>query len=254
MSATVDTAFDAEQHANAFSPGVEKVYWHRARNRIVYRKLRPHLRGNEPVMEIGCASGAVVAYLRQRGVACEGVDLSPQANIVPGAEGHVRLGIDAFTLPAQERDRAGALLLLDVLEHLPSPGDFLRRCDESFPAVHHVLVTLPARPELWSNYDDFYGHYRRYTLDTLHELQPPPSFRLIDSGYFFHALYWAARGLRVFSTRRNVKVRAPSFPFLHDCIGRVFDWEERVARPSSAGLSLYALYERRRLDGIRAGN
>lgn len=252
MSATVNTAFDAEQHANACPPGVEKLYWHRARNRIVYRKLRAVVRADEPILEIGCASGAVVAYLRERGLRCEGVDLSPQANVVPGAAGHIRLGTDAFSLPVAERARPGALLLLDVLEHLPAPGDFLRRCDESFPAVRHVLVTLPARPELWSNYDDYYGHYRRYTLDSLAELRVPESFRLVASGYFFHTLYWAARALRILSAKRSVTVRAPTFPLIHDCIGRVFDWEERLADPASAGLSLYALYARR-LDGLCTG-
>src|SRR5262249_1716847 len=151
--AKVDAVFDEEQNANASPPGIEWLYWHRARNRIIHRKLRPCLRPDEQVLDIGCASGTVVAYLRERGGLCEGVDLAPRGYVVEGARGHVRQGVDAFADPPERRARFAALLLLDVLEHLPNPGEFLARCDESFPFAHHVLVTLPARPELWSTYD-----------------------------------------------------------------------------------------------------
>jgi hypothetical protein len=245
MSAGVDTVFDEHQNANASPPGIEWLYWHRARNRILYRKLRPYLVPGEPVLEIGCASGTVVAYLREQGVACEGVDLATRGYVVPSARPHVRLGVDAFADPPERRAAVGAILLLDVLEHLPEPGEFLARCDESFPAAHHVLVTVPARTELWSNYDVYYGHYKRYSLDSLSELRAPASFDLVDSGYFFHALYWAARAAKLFSTERPIVNRAPSLRGVHDVIGRILDWEERAARRSWPGSSLFAVYARR---------
>jgi hypothetical protein len=244
MDATGDTAYDAEHHAKNYPPGIERLYWHRARNRILYRKLYPHLRPGEPVLEIGCASGVVVGYLRERGVLCDGVDLTPQVNVVPAALGHVRPGIDAFALAEDQRSRVRVLLLLDVLEHLPDPSDFLRRCDASFSGVEHILITLPARPEIWSNYDDYYRHYQRYTLESLAELRVPASFGLVDSGYFFHALYWLARGLQLFTKNRSTEVHAPAFPLVHELVGRAFDWEERLTNSSLPGSSLYALYGR----------
>jgi len=188
-----DTRFDSEQRDNAHPPGVEAIYWHRARNRILFRKLSKHLGPADSVLEVGCGPGVVVAYLRERGVACTGVDLAAQANIVPAARKHVEGGVDAFDLPQQRRAAVSALLLLDVLEHLPAPGDFLARCENRFPALRTILITLPARPEVWSTYDDYYGHYARYTLESLPQLGVPSSFRLLDCGYFFHGLYWAAR-------------------------------------------------------------
>ncbi len=248
MSAAVDTAFDEQQNASASPPGIEWLYWHRARNRIIHRKLRPVLVPGEPVLEIGCASGAVVAYLREQGVPCEGVDLATRGYVVPSARPHVRLGVDAFADAPERRAAVGVSLLLDVLEHLPDPGEFLARCDASFPALHHVLVTVPARTELWSNYDVYYGHYKRYALDSLSELRVPASFELVDSGYFFHSLYWAARAAKLFSTERATVNRAPSHRGVHDVIGRILDWEERAARSSWRGSSLFALYARKRRD------
>jgi hypothetical protein len=243
--ATRETRFSAEQHGNAYPPGIEHLYWHRARNRILYRTLRPHLRPGEPVLEIGCGSGVVVSYLRAQGVECAGVDLTMEANVAQGADGHIRLGTDAFALPADERDRVRILLLLDVLEHLPDPGAFLHRLDAAFPSVHHVLVTLPARTELWSNYDTYYGHYRRYELGSLGELGAPASFELVHAGYFFHLLYWAGLVAKRITRERKIVVTAPGLPRLHDLLGRLFSWEERLMASSWPGSSLYAVYERR---------
>lgn len=246
MGAAADTEFDDEQHDNAYPPGIEALYWHRARNRIVHRKLGRHLGVTDSVLEVGCGSGVVVAYLRAQGIACEGVDLALRANVVPGAEGHVQYGVDAFDLAPHRRASTTVLLLLDVLEHLRQPGEFLEKCDKAFPSAHHLFVTLPARPEVWSSYDDYYAHYARYTLESLSDLAVPRAFRLCDSGYFFHALYWAARAQQLVSTSRSVRAHAPSFRRLHDVVGRAFDWEERIAPRTTRGLSLYATYERDR--------
>jgi hypothetical protein len=37
------------------------------------------------------------------------------------------------------------VLLLDVLEHLEEPSEFVRQCVDAFPALGHLLITVPAR-------------------------------------------------------------------------------------------------------------
>ena len=69
-----------------------------------------------------------------------------------------------FDLPEEERRGVTTLLVLDVIEHLEDPIAFLREVLSSFPDVSSLIVTVPAREELWSAFDDFYGHHRRYTL------------------------------------------------------------------------------------------
>jgi hypothetical protein len=239
------TEFNAAQYASLYPPGIEHYYWHRARNRLITRKLRERLSVHEALLDIGCGAGVLVSHLRKAGFDCEGADLGQPTTVVPGAEGHVHLGTDAFSLAADRRDRISAILLMDVVEHLPDPSEFLRRCDHSFPNARYIFVTVPARMEIWSNYDEYNGHYRRYTLESLRAIRAPVRFALEETGYFFHSLYWAARLHKRFLRTRSTSVSSPRLPWLHDVVGRLLYWETRSVPPTSRGASIYAIYSPR---------
>src|SRR5207253_376768 len=92
-------------------------------------------------------------------------------------------------LRADFAHRVTTLLLLDVLEHLESPAAFLDECLARFPRCRRVLITLPGRMELWSNYDTYYGHFLRYDRRTAARLLPAGGWQMRGCGYFFHGLY-----------------------------------------------------------------
>jgi hypothetical protein len=236
------TEFDAEQYANIYPPGIEHLYWHQARNRIVTRKLNGLLSPGDRVLDLGCGAGVLVGHLRRAGIDCEGADLGRPAHLARDVEKHLHLGQDVFVLPAEYRRSVSVLLLTDVLEHLPDPTRFLRLCEEGFPNAHTVFVTVPARMEIWSNYDEYNGHYRRYTIESLRAVALPARFKLIDVGHFFHTLYWAARIHKHIVRKRSTTLRTPRLVRLHDLIGRMFDWEERLLPSAGRGASLYAVF------------
>jgi SAM-dependent methyltransferase len=242
------TEFDREQYANIYPAGIESLYWHRARNRIVTRKLCARLSAGDVVLDLGCGAGILVAHLRSAGIECEGVDLGRPTTVVATAAPHLHLGCDAFSLPAAYRGRVSALLLMDVIEHLPDPPEFLGRCAKNFPNVRCIFLTVPARMEIWSNYDEYNGHFRRYTLESLRALAAPFGFKLDEAGYFFHSLYWAARVHGKLGKMRATTLRAPRARLLHGVIGRILDWEERLIPQTVPGASLYAAYSRRLWD------
>ena len=235
---TPTSAFTDDQYARAFPPGIERHYWHQARNRLIWRKVRRLCGSGAVVLDIGCGPGITVEFLRGRRVDCRGVDTARPRPVHPGLAAHLSLATDAFALPAGFRERVTLLLLLDVLEHLDAPEEFLGRCVSSFPSATGILVTVPARAELWSNYDEFYGHRRRYTTRALAELASE-SLELVESGYFFHSLYVAGR-LAALGKRRSIDVPPPTFPRLHRFAGWLMDVEDPGARP-----------RRRRLLGLR---
>jgi len=239
------TEFDAGQYANIYPPGIEHFYWHQARNRIVTRKLSGLLSTGDRLLDLGCGAGVLVAHLRRAGFDCEGADLGTPPHLAPGAERHLHLGQDVFLLSEDYRRTISGLLLMDVLEHLPDPTQFLQRCDESFPNVRTVFATVPACMDIWSNYDEYNGHYRRYTSESLRAVALPAGFTLTDVGYFFHALYWAARIHKTIVRTRSTTLRAPRLVRTHDLIGRMMDWEERLLPSAGRGASLYAVFSRR---------
>ncbi|HWL93585.1 MAG TPA: methyltransferase domain-containing protein [Phycisphaerae bacterium] len=239
------TAFVESEFADAYPPGIERHYWNSARNKIVHRLLRRAMAGRSGlVLEIGCGTGIVTGYLRERGVECLGCDIGRAPPYSEKAAPFLRLGADAFELPADTRESVRFLLLLDVLEHIEHPADFLDRCVQRFPNVQAVLLTVPARQEVWSNYDEYYRHYRRYDHASIREIFPPARFALSESGYFFHALYPPARLLKLLNRPRQTRLLAPGFDLPHRMMAWLFSVEQMIVPRRMPGTSLYGILQR----------
>jgi hypothetical protein len=228
-----DTAYDSQQYALNYAPGVEKHFWSRARNRIVERLLRRISADDsgsaKSVLDVGCGTGVVIDHLRRAGIDCRGVELG-RPQLIPGLAGYVTTGIEAAQLPAAERERVGTILLLDVLEHIEDPGAFLRTLLAAFPQVRHVVIALPARMELWSNYDEFFGHFLRYDKRTLLQLASEAGLKPLEIKYIFNALYPVIWFLSRFAGKRSLQQKPPSglTAPLHALLGECFSAEERL--------------------------
>jgi SAM-dependent methyltransferase len=191
------TEFSDDQYELAYPDGIENHWWNLARNRIVAHVTRKFAGVNAVVLDVGCGRGFVVKYMRDEGMDCSGVELA-RARPVCTVRDHVRMGIDAWNLPVAERIRYDTILLLDVLEHIPDPAAFLQRLSDGFPNLSYLIFTVPARQELWSNYDECYGHCRRYSLEMLKSTSVAPGADCILARYFFHLAYplgWTAAHL-----------------------------------------------------------
>ena len=122
----------------------------------------------------------------------------------PCPRGNRRLGS-----PVPERMRYDTILLLDVIEHVSDPASFLRRLSDGFPNLSHLIITVPACQELWSNYDECYGHCRRYSLEMLKSTSIALGADCIWGSYFFHMAYpvgWVAAHL---AKKRETKLHVP---------------------------------------------
>jgi SAM-dependent methyltransferase len=230
-----------EQYAAALPQGIGRNYWHVARNRILWNKLQRTLRPSSCVLDVGCGPGIVVDFLRRKGVDCFGSDLGTPVPESAAVAPYLYLGQDAFQLDASFRERVDTLLLMDVLEHLPEPQEFLRTATSAFPNLAAIHVTVPARMEIWSNYDEYFGHFRRYSLASVAELATLSGLRVAESGYAFHGLYAAARAAKLVSNRRSTKLAAPGLPLAHSILGAMFELEHRVLPAGLKGSSIFAL-------------
>ena len=246
---TVDTAFSDEQFANPYPDGIEHHYWSAARNRIVHRAVTRLLEDGTTgvVLDIGCGRGITVDFLRRHGIPTIGCEIGSPKPISSDAAPHLFLECDAFDLDADVRDTCELLLILDVLEHLPDPMSFLRHCHESFPHAKNILVTVPARMELWTNYDRYYQHYLRYDMSSLRAMCPTDLYELTSSNYFFHGLYVPAKLLTFFQKDRAVTIHAPTHAIrpLHRLLAWCFCWEQRLLPAHLVGTSLMGTLRRK---------
>ena len=237
--------FTASEYASAYADGMERSFWNRARNRVIERRVRRALAvASGRVLDVGCGRGIVVDYLRRSGIDCVGVEISQARPLNAAVAPHLRLGCDIADLPADLTSAVRVALLLDVLEHLPEPNDFLHRCRKTLPALRALVITLPARQELWSNYDKHYGHFQRHRLEDLPGLLAGLPVRSLDTSYFFHGLYFPLLILAMLGHKRNPEFRPPGGGLadaIHQVMGSVFSLEDRLMPRHLPGTSLIAL-------------
>jgi SAM-dependent methyltransferase len=94
------------------------------------------------VLDMGCATGALLEKLRDRGWACTGVEISPSAEYA-----RKERGLDVRNLPLEENrfPDAGFDLVLasHLIEHLNDPASFLAEVHRILKPRGAVVVTTP---------------------------------------------------------------------------------------------------------------
>ena len=179
--------------------GVELTHWwFRARREIVRRVLSclvPPSRG-ALVIDVGCGTGTTIASLADR-YDCLGVD---------AAEDAIRLARKRFasmrficgTAPdlGEAAGRANAVLLMDVLEHVPDDAAVLGSIVDALRPGCHVLITVPADMKLWSSHDVSLGHVIRYDVERLRQMYAGLPVTELMVTHFNTRLYPVVRAMR----------------------------------------------------------
>jgi len=147
----------------------DRHWWFAARRRIL-RELVTEIAGGRrlEIVDVGCSTGGNAGSLSDAHDVL-GFDASETAIRIaterhPKARFQVAAGLD----PVREAARtADLVLLMDVIEHVEDDFQFLSSIAAVLPTRAHVLVTVPAHPELWSAHDVASQHWRRYTKERL---------------------------------------------------------------------------------------
>jgi hypothetical protein len=201
------SAFTKEQFNKIYPDGIGNHYWNHARNRIIRWFLKKHRLNAGKIIEIGCGRGVVLDFLRKNGMNCLGAELG-DPEPASGTGDFIFTKTDAFELPPELRQSFDTVLLFDVIEHIENPSEFLFNIQQKFVHAKYLVITVPARQELWTNYDAFNGHYKRYNLTDLKRLSTP-GFSLMEACYFNHLLYPVFWIFARFIKKRGTDIKAP---------------------------------------------
>jgi len=167
----------------------ERHWWWRAREvevlRWVRRLLPPGSTQGQPakILDIGCGDGLTWPQLAEFG-RVEGIE--PDARLVDPASPR-RAHIEIASFPAgRPRDTSYDLvLMLDVLEHIEKDRSALERVASLLSEMGHLILTVPALPWLWSEFDVLNGHQRRYRRGDLRRLLLAAGLEVTHLRYYF---------------------------------------------------------------------
>jgi 2-polyprenyl-3-methyl-5-hydroxy-6-metoxy-1,4-benzoquinol methylase len=144
--------------------------WWRARARLTLALLdRLGVRAPARVLDAGCGWGVTLAALERRGYSGVGMDISRRALEMLEHERPGRALIEADlsrSLP-EGLEPYDAVLALDVIEHLDDDRAAIERLGWLTRPGGVVIVSVPALPEMFSEFDRIQGHRRRYLPETL---------------------------------------------------------------------------------------
>jgi SAM-dependent methyltransferase len=180
-------------------------WWFIARREIIRRLLfRVVPPSNDfTVVEVGCGTGGNLAYF-SRFYRSIGIDISPLA--VAAARRRcpnslVVRGANPTDLPARQHGEKRVWLFLDVLEHIEDEFSFFGEFAMDIDPRESIVITVPANPKMWSPHDVSFGHYRRYTRESLVNVWDGLSFEKRLLSYFNSRLYPLIRLVRVWTKR-----------------------------------------------------
>jgi len=232
--------------------------WWQARARLAVRLLAT-LDTSPPasILDAGCGWGVTLATLEAAGYQTTGLDVSRR--ILRYLDTPQRRLIEAdLSQPSPEHARAAfdAVLALDVIEHIDDDRAAVASLGDLVKPGGYVIVSVPALPDLYSEFDRVQGHRRRYTMDRLTSAFANTGLTLVRS------FWWGSWMVPVLRLQRLSRPRVDrggsalevyrEFLRLPSGLGRVamkiaFQVDERIAirGMNRIGTSLFGVARRR---------
>src|SRR5690242_2020414 len=148
---------------------LEAMEFARNYHRWILSFFRPHIRG--AVVEIGAGIGSVSELLAE----CEPAQLrcyEPAKNLLPYLAKRMsgRANVQVQNCFYDGAERADALVLINVLEHVHDDLTLLRKIFASLAQEGRLLLLVPAVPAIYGTLDEQLGHFRRYKRQQLARL------------------------------------------------------------------------------------
>ena len=161
-----------------------------------------------PFLEIGCGRGDVSEHLAAKGWQGTAIDFSDTA--IAEAKSRLRRFPQVAVRNQSLSEVDGAydcIIMWDVLEHIEDDDGALRMVERRLRPGGQLLIAVPSNPGEWRWDDEFYGHFRRYTVaDMTAKLtragMPPQVF-----WDFTYPLFWLMR--RMYTRMKSPAVSSP---------------------------------------------
>ena len=200
-------------------------FWMQWRFRVLLafiKRLGVSLQKELSVLEIGCGRGVLLSQMEAKTRwKIDGADLNFRSLTSSVSERSGLLFYDVLERRREFKQRYDMVILVDVLEHIETPTEFLKACHFHLCPGGIFIVNVPALQSMYSVYDRAMGHLRRYNNKMLKmELEILGGDRLVTSywGMTMLPLLFSRKFLLSFRTARKDIVKGgfkPPSGFVH---------------------------------------
>jgi SAM-dependent methyltransferase len=162
---------------------VRRHPWWAARARLALRLLKANgINAPASILDAGCGWGVTLDHLEEHGFEVTGIDISEDilAKLDKPAR---RLAIADLTQPLPDGRTFRAALALDVIEHVDDDRLVISNLAGAVDPGGLLIVSVPALPELFSEFDHVQGHRRRYLPERLAEA-------FVGTGFDVQRIFW----------------------------------------------------------------
>jgi 2-polyprenyl-3-methyl-5-hydroxy-6-metoxy-1,4-benzoquinol methylase len=225
-------------------------WWHVAKRQLATSLLTCAVPPPSHLVEGGIGAAGNLSRWKSMGYSVQGLDCLNESIQYARQQGIDNVCVHDLHEPWPVKENtAGAVVLLDVLEHLVNPVLALEHAARSLAPAGKIIFTVPAYPWLFSDWDQRLGHYRLYTKQMMQE-------QVQQAGLKLEILrYWNAFSLPAAIVLRMVRKIWPSrggteFPNVSDWMNNALiraaaveqQWSPRFGLP--CGLSLVGVISR----------
>ena len=207
--------------------GIEKnSFWFNHRNEIIYEILKKFpFAGN--FADIGGGNGYQANFISQKFPEKEVFLIEPGYH---GCLNAKKYGVkNVYNMLSGDFNfkinHIGGVGIFDVIEHIENDIAFLKETADSCDKNTLIYMAVPAYNFLWSDTDDYDGHYRRYNSKMVRNLAEKANVELLYLGYFMFYLpvpVFFARSLpyKIRGKRDNDSIRSEERRVGKECRSR----------------------------------
>jgi SAM-dependent methyltransferase len=183
------------------APLIRRHPWWWARSELTLALLeRLAVKPPARVLDVGCGWGTMLESLERRGYQTAGVDISRRTLEKLDRPERLLYTADLSRDLPPEASGFDAVLALDVIEHIDDDGNAVSKLEQLARPGGVVIVSVPALPEFFTEFDDIQGHRRRYLPETLRA-----AFQ--DSGLVIDQIFWWGQWLVPMLRRQRKKTK-----------------------------------------------
>jgi 2-polyprenyl-3-methyl-5-hydroxy-6-metoxy-1,4-benzoquinol methylase len=175
-------------------------FWYIHRNKVIDSLISEFLKVGLDILELGAGSGNISTFLSEKGYAVVASDFYQSSIDIMKDKGIKAFQYDMINdspFPEDHLKAYDAVILADVIEHLDDPVKALKNAKKFLKKDGKILITAPAQSILWTKYDDFCRHKRRYSAQQLVEHLRLAGYTPVKVRYFMFLV-----GTILFVTRR----------------------------------------------------